>query len=1498
MDRYLKNKSFLKKNFSYDETMEHDACGVGMIATFDGKKSRKIVEYGIEALKSIWHRGAVDADGKSGDGAGIQIEIATDFFKEKIITTGHTHDETKRICVGMIFLPRTDYAEQEKCREIIETVLLEANYSIYGWRQVPFNSNVLGKTAEQSRPEIAQVMFKKNENMETNDLERNLFEARKKIEKLAREHQLKNFYICSFSSRSIVYKGMFLAEMLAEFYPDLNDKKLTSRFAIFHQRYSTNTFPSWDLAQPFRTLAHNGEINTLKGNINWMKIHEQDMSSSLFKNVKDLQPVIRSTSDSGALDNVFELLTHSGKLAPLIKLMMIPDAWSKRSKTVPKSHQDLFNFLNSTIEPWDGPAAICATDSKWVLASTDRNGLRPLRYAITSDNLFFAGSETGMIKFPEEKIIEKGKLGPGQIIAIDLKKGKLFKDEQIKDFLAKDYKKYNKQIVDLEKKIYSQTEKPKFTGENLKKRQFLSGLSIEDLELILHPMAEEGKEASGSMGDDTPVAVLSSHFRPVSHYFRQNFSQVTNPPIDSLRENKVMSLKTRFGNLGNILDFDNLTEEDIYVLDSPILTNSQFSKFCKIFSKKIKIVDCTFEINTSLKDRIELIKIECETAVREGSSTLILSDKNISNKRASIPSVLSVGAVHSHLVKNSLRGYCSLNVECADTLDTHSFAVLIGVGATTINPYLAIDSIYQRYEKKLFGKSDFENCIQKFKKSIDSGLLKIMSKMGISVISSYRGGCNFEAVGLSRAIVSDYFPGMSSRISGIGIIGIEKKIKELHQKFINRNVYSLPIGGLYRYRKSGEEHQHQGNLIHLLQSAVGKGSYDLYKRYSSGINNLPPINLRDLLEFKNKKQSIDIDEVEPVEEILKRFGSGSMSHGALSAEAHEVLAIGMNRIKGASCSGEGGEDSKRFKILSNGDSANSRVKQIASARFGVTVEYLNNANEIEIKMAQGAKPGEGGQLPGFKVTKEIARLRHSTPGVTLISPPPHHDIYSIEDLAQLIYDLKQINPKARVSVKLVASTGIGTIAAGVAKAKADIILISGHSGGTGASPQTSIKYAGIPWEMGLTEANQILTLNNLRHNVTLKTDGGIKTGRDIVIAAMMGAEEYGLGTSSLVAMGCIMVRQCHSNTCPVGVCSQDKDLREKFSGTPEKIVNLFTFVATEVREILAYLGYKSVNEIIGRTDLLSQVNKGSSNLDDLDLNPLLVQADPGTNPRYCKNKIINKVPETLDETIWSEIKDSIDIKKVNKFEYKIENTSRSVGTRLSHYVYKKFGNEKLMEDTINIKFKGSAGQSLGAFLTKGIKIVVEGDTNDYVGKGLSGGSIIIRPSLKSRLSSNENTIIGNTVLYGATKGKLFASGQAGERFAVRNSGGLAIVEGCGAHGCEYMTGGTAIILGQIGDNFGAGMTGGMAFIYDKKNNFENYVNPNSVIWQPIETDFWKKYLNNMLKEFYSETSSKTAEKILSNFDSELKNFVQVCPIEMLDKLKNPITLKELKSQSA
>ena len=1478
--------------------MEHEACGVGLIATTDGKKSRKVVEYGIDALKAVWHRGAVDADGKSGDGAGIKLEISPDFFKDKINSTGHVHESDKRICVGMVFMPRNDYTQQEKCRSIIETVLLNNDYYIYGWRQVPVNPKVLGDTAETNRPEIAQVLFRKIKKIETNDLERDLYESRKKIEKISRENQLKDFYICSLSSRSIVYKGMFLAESLSDFYHDLKDKNFKSRFAIFHQRYSTNTFPSWDLAQPFRTLAHNGEINTLKGNVNWMRVHEQDMSSKLFKNIQDLKPIIiPGNSDSASLDNVFELLTHSGKLAPLIKLMMIPDAWSKRSKTVPKNHQQLFNFLNSTMEPWDGPAAICATDSKWVLAAVDRNGLRPLRYTITSDNLLFAGSETGMIDLPEEKIVKKGRLGPGEIIAVDLKEGKFYKDKELKDYLSKHYKKFNDQIVDLDKKIFSSTEDINFKGSELRRRQYLSGYSIEDLELILHPMVEEGKEATGSMGDDTPVAVLSSHFRPLSHYFRQNFSQVTNPPIDSLRENKVMSLKTRFGNLGNILDFDNLTQEDIYVLNSPILSNSELKKFKKIFAKKIKIIDCTFDLNEGLRENLKRIKNNAEISVREGFTTLILSDKNISESRASIPMALSVGAINSHLVNMGLRGYCSLNIETSETLDTHSFAVLIGVGATTINPYLIIDSIHQRYEKKLFGQLNFSDCVQRFKKSIENGLLKIMSKMGISVLSAYRGGCNFETVGLSRALVSDYFPGMVSRISGIGIKGVEEKIKSLHEKAYKKDVLILPIGGIYKYRKSGEEHQFQGKLIHTLQHAVGSGSYETYKKYSDGIHNLSPINLRDLLDFKSDKGSIDLNDVETKESLTTRFGSGSMSHGALSEEAHETLAIGMNRVKGASCSGEGGEDERRFKILENGDSANSRVKQVASARFGVTVNYLNNCNEIEIKIAQGAKPGEGGQLPGFKVTKDIARLRHSTQGVTLISPPPHHDIYSIEDLAQLIYDLKQVNPRARIGVKLVASTGIGTIAAGVAKAKADVILISGHSGGTGASPQTSVKYAGIPWEMGLTEAHQILTLNNLRHKVTLRTDGGLKTGRDVVIAAMMGAEEFGMGTSSLIAMGCIMVRQCHSNTCPVGVCTQDDELRKKFTGTPEKVVNFFNFIAEEVREILASLGYKSLNEIIGRTDLLTQVSRGSSNLDDLDLNPLLVQTDPGDNPRYCEKRIVNPVPETLDEDIWSEIKNKTKLENIN-LTYKVYNTQRAIGTRLSHYIHNKYGDNSLDIDTINLNLNGSVGQSLGAFLAKGIKITVNGDSNDYVGKGLSGGKIIVRPSAESNLISQNNVIIGNTVLYGATSGKMFASGKAGERFAVRNSGAIGVVEGCGSNGCEYMTGGTTVILGDIGDNFAAGMTGGMSFVYDPKNSFENFVNPQSVIWLNPETKYWISFLEDIIKEFYNETKSKISEKILKNFSKEMNNFKQVCPKEMVDKLDNPVTLKEVKAKSA
>ena len=1493
MKLYKKNLKKLILGNVYKPNYEHDACGVGFIASTDGKKLRKVVELGIQALKAVWHRGAVDADGKTGDGAGIHIEISKDFFIERIENAGRRHDEGK-ICVGMIFLPRNDYAAQEKCKTIVENELLSKNFYVYRWRQVPVNTKVLGAKAENNRPEIVQIIFKSNNKvLKEDELERELFVIRKRIEKQASLLKLNDFYIASFSSRSIIYKGMFLAEALSDFYPDLNDERFISRFAIFHQRYSTNTFPSWELAQPFRTLAHNGEINTIKGNINWMKIHEQDMSSKLFEDIESLEPVIATgNSDSAALDNVFELLVRSGKSVPLTKLMLIPDAWSKRRKTVSKAHQQLFNFLNSTIEPWDGPAAISATDGKWIIAAQDRNGLRPLRYTLTRDKLLFAGSETGMIPLSNKNILFKGRLGPGQAIAVDLENGKIYDSKSLKNKISKDYKKYNKQIIDLDKKLYITKEKYFYKGNDLRQRQFIAGMSIEDLELILHPMVEDSKEAVGSMGDDTPVAVLSDIYRPISHFFRQNFSQVTNPPIDSLRENEVMSLKTRFGNTGNILDFENLTEENIYVLESPILSNSQFKKFSDFFESSIKTLDCTFNVKSNLKKRLDELQTEAEISVREGVKHLILTDKEINEKKIPIPMALTIGAINSKLKNLGIRGFVSINVQTSEALDTHSFAVLLGVGATTINPYIAIDSINQRYEKNLFNKLTFEECVQRYIKSIDNGLLKIMSKMGISVLSAYRGGCNFEAVGLSRSIVADYFPGMISRISGIGIAGIEKKVRELHEKAFQKNVSILPIGGIYKYRKNGETHQYQGKLIHMLQSAATSNSYKIYKQYAQGIYNLPIINLRDLLDFKKLGKKIDIKEVEPIEELRKRFGSGSMSHGALSSEAHETLAIAMNRIGASSCSGEGGEDSKRFIKKNNGDSANSKVKQIASARFGVTIEYLNNCSEIEIKISQGAKPGEGGQLPGFKVSEEIAKLRHSTPGVTLISPPPHHDIYSIEDLAQLIYDLKQSNPNARVGVKLVASSGVGTIAAGVAKAKADVILISGHSGGTGASPQTSVKFVGIPWEMGLTEVNQILILNGLRHKITLRTDGGIKTGRDVVIAAMMGAEEFGIGTTSLVAMGCIMVRQCHSNTCPVGVCTQDEDLRKKFTGTPEKVVNLFNFIAAEVREILADLGFKTLNEIVGRTDLLKQVSRGTSNLDDLDLSPLLVQADPGINKRYSSNELINKVPDSLDEKIYKDIESSID--KQNNIEktYKIKNINRAIGTRLSHYIYKKFKKQKIKDNFITINLFGSAGQSLGAFGIKGLKINVIGDANDYVGKGLSGATLVIKPPEESNLVSHENTIIGNTVLYGATSGKLFASGQSGERFAVRNSGAEAVIEGCDSNGCEYMTGGTVVILGKIGDNFGAGMTGGMAFVYDPNADFENYVNSSSVIWQSVETEYWKNYLKNLLNEHFNETQSNIAKKILNSFNEEVKNFKQICPKEMINKLSEPLSLKK------
>ena len=1480
----------------YDPADEHDACGVGLVASIDGTPSRRVVEAGIEALKAVWHRGAVDADGKTGDGAGIHLQIPQDFFREHITRTGHAIEEG-RIGVGMVFLPRTDYEAQERCRVIVEREILRDGYTIYGWRQVPVNTEVIGEKANAARPEIEQIMIAATPGMSAEDFEVDLYVIRRRIEKAVESESIKDFYICSLSGRSIIYKGMFLAEQLAVFYPDLNDARFVSNFAIFHQRYSTNTFPTWRLAQPFRVLAHNGEINTLKGNVNWMKAHECRLASpALDDRVEDVKPVVQpGSSDSAALDAVFELMVRCERDLPMVKTMLIPEAW-RQSDPLPDSHKALYSYCNTVMEPWDGPAAICAYGGRWLLAGLDRNGLRPLRYTVTADGLLFAGSETGMVRIDEESVLEKGRLGPGEMIAVDLKTGTLYHDRPLKDLLAerRPYGEWASRTTVIDDLIKPDHGEPvDFPIEELRRRQLAHGMSLEDLELLLHPMVEMEKEAVGSMGDDTPLAVLSNKYRGLHHFFRQNFSQVTNPPIDSLRERRVMTLATRLGNLGNILAEDP-SQCDMLKLNSPVLSNAEFEAMRSYMGAAAVEIDCTFapaDGPNALRQGIIRVQNEAEDAVRGGCLHVILSDKAQGPARASIPMILATGAVHTHLTQQKLRTFVSLNVRSGECLDVHYFAVLIGVGATTVNAYLAQESIADRHRRGLFGEMGLEECVQRFIQAVDDGLLKVMSKMGISVISSYRGGYNFEAVGLSRTLVDEFFPGMPSRISGIGLAGIEQKLLELHDRAWNEAAVTLPVGGFYRYRRGGEAHSWEGALIHTLQAAVANDSYATYKRFSSGMAALPPSTPRDLLDFRSEGiEPVALDDVESITAIRKRFVTPGMSLGALSPEAHGTLNIAMNRIGAKSDSGEGGEDPTRFTPRANGDNENSAIKQVASGRFGVTAEYLNQCREIEIKVAQGAKPGEGGQLPGFKVTEMIAKLRHSTPGVMLISPPPHHDIYSIEDLAQLIYDLKQINPDAKVCVKLVARSGIGTIAAGVAKAKADVILISGHSGGTGASPQTSIKYAGIPWEMGLSEVHQVLTLNKLRHRVRLRTDGGLKTGRDIVIAAILGAEEYGIGTAALVAMGCIMVRQCHSNTCPVGVCTQDDALRDKFTGTPEKVVNLFSFIAEEVREVLADLGVNSLQDVIGRTDLLQQVSRGAAHLDDLDLNPLLTSADSGGLPQYCTVEGRNEVPDTLDAAFIADAGPLFQDGEKMQLQYNVRNTHRAIGTRLSAMITRQFGMEGLARDHITVRLRGSAGQSLGAFAVQGLKLEVFGDANDYVGKGLSGGTIVVRPRMRSPLESQKNTIIGNTVLYGATAGRLYAAGQAGERFCVRNSGATAIVEGCGSNGCEYMTGGTAVILGNVGNNFAAGMTGGMAFVYDPEDHLPARINSDSVIFQRLQTEYYETLLKELIAEQVEETQSRFAEGLLIEWSSARGDFWQIVPKEMVHRLEHPVTL--------
>jgi glutamate synthase (NADPH/NADH) large chain len=1487
LTQYEADRARLIDAHAYDPRSERDACGVGLVAAIDGKPRREVVELAIKSLKNVAHRGAVDPDGLSGDGAGLMVEAPQAFFAEQVRTIGQSL-RPGPIAIGQIFLPRTDLGAQDRARAIVETEVLRAGFYIYGWRQTPIDLSVVGSKADATRPEIEQIMLACPADLidDGEALERELYLVRRRIEKAITAEGVPGFYVCSLSSRSLIYKGMVRAELLDRLYPDLLDPRFEAAYAIFHQRYSTNTFPEWRLAQPFRMLAHNGEINTLKGNLNWMKSHEIRMAATAFgDHGDDVKPVVQAGgSDSASLDNVFEVLVRAGRPAPMAKALLIPEAWAKDEGLMKAEHRALYAYCNAVMEPWDGPAAICATDGRWIVCGKDRNGLRPLRAMETHDGLLLAGSEAGLAGLPESRIKRRLPIGPGRMIVADLKTGMVLDETQAVDALAADhpYTEWLENMVDLEPLIGPGPEPRAATGEALTRRQIAAGYSREDLDLLLDPLIKDGKEAVGSMGDDAPPAVLSTLPRPLAHYFRQNFSQVTNPPIDPLREAGAMSLKTRFKNLGNILAEEE-AQTNVFVLDSPVLTTGMYERMLDVVGAgSTVVIDCSYPLpgpndraGAGLRAALDRIQAEAQAAVEGGSGLVVLTDERASDSRINIPMILATAAVHKRLTDTGLRTFVSIVVRSAEVLDPHGFAVLVGVGATAVNPWLAQEMFQERLDRGAYPGLSLRDACLNYKAGLEAGLMKTLARKGISVISAYRGGCEFEVLGLSRAVTAGFFPGAPSRISGIGLAGLERAAIQRHAAAWTEATPSPAMGGFFRVRAGGEAHAHEAKTIHLLQDACNRGDYKRFKQYSEAVADQPDLAPRDLLDWHEGLTPVPIHEVESVSDIRKRFLTPGMSLGALSPEAHGVLNVAMNRIGARSVSGEGGEDPDRYATRPDGDNMNSAVKQIASGRFGVTAEYLNQCREIEIKIAQGAKPGEGGQLPGFKVTEFIARMRHSTPGTTLISPPPHHDIYSIEDLAQLIYDLKSINPDARVTVKLVSASGIGAIASGVAKAKADCILIAGHNGGTGASPQSSIKHAGLPWEIGLAETHQVLSLNNLRGHVVVRADGGMRTGRDIVVAAILGAEEFNIGTASLIAMGCLMVRQCHSNTCPVGVCSQDPRLREKFTGTADKVVNLFSFIAEEVREYLAMLGARTLDEIVGRTDLLRQVRRGGSHLDDLDLNPLLVRVEAAEKKAWAE-KGRAEVPATLDARVLNDAWAFLDRGQTSELSYPISNVMRTIGAGVSSAIVRRWGPTG-PTGVLTLKLSGSAGQSFGAFGAKGLKLELTGEANDYVGKGLSGADIVVKP-IEWR---EHQPAIGNTTLYGATSGRLFVAGSAGERFAVRNSGAEAVVEGAGAHACEYMTGGRVAILGPVGWNLAAGMSGGELFVLDDAGRTGLALNGDLASFAPV-TEAAAARLKALIQAHLAATGSPLARRLLGAWSESLKRFVRIVPMPVAE----------------
>jgi len=1477
----------------YDPNYEHDSCGVGFVANIYGEKSHDIIEKGIQVLINLVHRGAVGGDDKTGDGAGILIQMPHEFFYKELNKLNFSIPDFGFYGAGMVFLPN-DEPLRLKMQKIVEQSVEENGKKFLCWRDVPFDSSCLGEMALSSMPVIKQFFI--DGCGESNDiLERKLYIIRKVIENKALEENISidDFYVCSLSARTIVYKGMFTAHQINDYYIDLKDQSMKSALALVHQRFSTNTFPSWPLAQPFRYLAHNGEINTLKGNVNRMKAREAQMSSPLFGDeLKKLFPIITpGGSDSANFDNTFELLVMGGRTPEHSMMMMVPEAFGAKYH-ISQDLKAFFEYHCTFMEPWDGPAALIFTDGKKIGGVLDRNGLRPSRYVVTKSGLVVMASEVGVIEFPPEEILQKGRLSPGRMFLVDLEEKRIVSDPEIKARVSR-HKPYRRWLEKNRIELRGLFDTPHITEPDHKSilnRQTMFGYTMEDLNMIIAPMAVNGQEPVGSMGTDTPLAVLSDKPQLLFAYFRQLFAQVTNPPIDPYREALVMSLMSYTGCEGNLL-VESPQHCHQLKLPHPILSNDDMQKITATAKNRLKsaTLPMVFDPEKGLDSLKSSIDNLCNLAVEkinEGCSLLILSDKSANKDNAPIPSLLAASALHQFLIKTGKRTQAGLIIETGEARDVMHMALLVGYGANAINPYLAIESIWDMIKtNNLPANLDYETATDNYINALKKGLLKIFSKMGISTLRSYRGAMIFETIGLSKELVDEYFTGTPSRISGIGIDVITEEIKQRHSRSFPKTGQDpkfLDIGGQYHYRNNQERHLWTPLTISKLQHATRTDNYNLYKEYAKLINDQSKglCTLRGLFKFKNAKP-VPIEKVEPVESIIKRFVTGAMSFGSISKEAHESLAIAMNRIGGKSNTGEGGEDEKRFKPLPNGDSMRSSIKQIASARFGVTANYLVNSDEMQIKIAQGAKPGEGGQLPGHKVDEIIAKTRHSTPGVTLISPPPHHDIYSIEDLAQLIFDLKNVNPHARVSVKLVAEVGVGTIAAGVAKGKADMILISGHDGGTGASPLSSIKYAGIPWELGLAETQQILVLNGLRDRVRLQADGQMKTGRDIAIAALLGAEEFGFSTAALVTLGCVMMRKCHLNTCPVGIATQDPELRNNFSGKPEYVVNLMKFIAQELREYMAELGFESVNDMIGRADML-EVSEAINHwkTKGLDFSAILTTVkSPKNNSLRCIKSQDHKLDQVLDQQLIENCMPALENKVPVRFSIPIKNSNRTVGAMLSGEITRRYGSEGLERDTIHINFKGSAGQSFAAFACKGMTLEIEGDSNDYLGKGLSGGRIIVYPPKGSSFPSEKNIIIGNTVLYGATSGELYAAGTSGERFAVRNSGAIAVVEGVGDHGCEYMTGGTVVILGETGRNFAAGMSGGIAYVLDKSQLFDTLCNLDMVDIESVTDPKDINLLRELIEKHATFTGSEYSSKILANWQQILPYFVKVMPID-------------------